>query len=270
MVTHDSYRVQPGASFSLEAIDPDDTGDIRDKAKAKSLLQAERKRIAALQERLYAEARQSLLVILQATDTGGKDGTIRHVFKGVNPQGVRVWSFREPSAEELAHDFLWRYHQRTPPAGFITIFNRSHYEEVLVVRVKGLVPASAWTPRYGAINDFERMLTANGTRILKFFLHISPDEQRRRLQARLDNPDKRWKFSPGDLQDRELWDDYQRAYEDAIARCSTPWAPWHVVPANHKWYRNLVVARTVADTLEAMAPAFPAPADLPETLTIPS
>ena len=269
MITSDPYRVQPGIPFALDDIDPNDTGNVAFREEGRALLAAERQRIIALQERLYAEARQSLLVILQATDTGGKDGTIKNVFKGVNPQGCRVWSFREPSAEELAHDFLWRYHQKTPGAGMITVFNRSHYEEVLVVRVKELVPREVWETRYDMINDFERMLAANGTRILKFYLHISREEQKERLQARLDNPEKRWKFSVGDLADRERWDDYQAAFQDAITRCSTPAAPWHVIPANHKWYRNLVVARTIADTLEEMDPQFPPPPDGLDTVRIP-
>ncbi len=258
-MTTERYRVPPDRPFSLQDIDPNDTGGIATKDEGKPLLAAERDRIRMLQERLYAEDRQSLLIILQATDTGGKDGTIKHVFRGVNPQGCRVWSFKEPSHDELAHDFLWRYHQKTPARGMMTIFNRSHYEEVLVVRVKQLVPEAVWCQRYDAINDFERMLTANGTRVIKFYLHISRDEQKRRLQARLDNPDKRWKFAIGDLDDRRRWDDYQRAFEDAITRCSTPDAPWYVIPANHKWYRNLAVARIIADTLEEMNPQFPPP-----------
>lgn len=269
MITIDTYRVQPNAPFALGAVDPEDTGGIASRDEGKALLAAERKRIQALQERLYAESRQSLLVILQATDTGGKDGTIKNVFRGVNPQGCRVWSFREPSAEELAHDFLWRYHQRTPAKGMITVFNRSHYEEVLVVRVKGLVPEDVWERRYDAINDFERMLTTSGTRILKFYLHISRDEQARRLQARLDDPEKHWKFSIGDLDDRKRWDDYQRAFEDAIVRCTTLEAPWHVIPANHKWYRNLVVARTIADSLEEMDPQYPPSEDNLDKVKIP-
>ena len=259
----DTYRVHPKSSISLADIDPDDTGDVATKEEGKALLKVERKRIRDLQERLFAERRQSLLVILQATDTGGKDGTIKDVFKGVNPQGCRVWPFKEPTPEELDHDFLWRYHEKTPRDGLITIFNRSHYEDVLVVRVKDLVPKAVWSRRYDAINDFERMLTANGTRILKFYLHISKEEQRKRLQARLDDPEKHWKFSVGDLDDRARWTAYQRAFEDAINCCTTAEAPWYVIPANHKWYRNLAIARIVAGTLDEMDPQFPEPeADL--------
>jgi PPK2 family polyphosphate:nucleotide phosphotransferase len=191
-------------------------------------------------------------------DTGGKDGTIKGVFQGVNPQGCQVWSFKAPSNEEAAHDFLWRYHQKAPPKGMIHIFNRSHYEDVLIVRVKDLVPEPVWRPRYEAINQFEYALTSDGVTVLKFFLHISRDEQKRRLESRLADPDKRWKFSSNDLKERAYWDDYQAAFEDAVNECSTDYAPWYVVPANKKWYRNLVVARTIADTLEAMNPKFPA------------
>lgn len=250
-------RVDGTASIDLQTIDPNDTGHFTDKANARELLKLERKRISAVQERLFAEDRQSLLVVLQATDTGGKDGTIRNVFKGVNPQGCRVWSFGVPTDEELAHDALWRYHQRTPARGMIEVFNRSQYEEVLVVRVKELVDEATWMRRYDEINDFERLLASNGTRILKFYLHISKDEQKERLQSRLDEPEKHWKFRAGDLDDRARWDDYQVAFEDAINRCATPHAPWFVVPANRKWYRNLVVAKTIADALEDMNPQFP-------------
>lgn len=265
----DRYRVSPGKSFSLSDRDPDDRADVESKDVAEALLKLERKRIIGLQERLYAEARQSLLIILQATDTGGKDGTIKHVFKGVNQQGCQVRAFKEPTDIELEHDFLWRYHQQTPRDGYITIFNRSHYEDVLVVRVKNLVQKDVWKQRYEQINTFEKTLSENGTRIVKFFLHISKDEQKERLQARLDDPEKHWKFSKGDLVDRELWDDYQRAYQDAIAKCSTDVAPWYVIPANHKWFRNLAVARIVADTLEEMNPQFPKPEAGLEDIVIP-
>ena len=248
--------VEPGQGFDLAQVDPDDTGGF-EKAAAKEALKAERARIRALQERLYAEHRRSLLVVLQAIDTGGKDGTIRNVFEGVNPQGCRVWSFKVPSAEELDHDFLWRYHAKAPGRGMIGVFNRSHYEDVLVVRVKHLVPEEVWRGRYALINDFERLLTESGTTLLKVFLHISKDEQKARLEARIADPDKHWKFDPADLVEREAWDAYKAAFDDALARCSTPYAPWHVVPANRKWYRNLAVARTLADTLEAMDPRFP-------------
>ncbi len=254
-----SYRVAPGQKLELSNWDPNDTGDIADKSEARQLLKIERKRIVALQERLFAEAQQSLLVILQATDTGGKDGTIKHVLKGVNQQGCRVRAFKVPNSVELAHDFLWRYHQHTPRDGYMMVFNRSHYEDVIVVRVKNLVEEEVWSKRYEQINDFERMLTANNTRVLKFYLHISKDEQKERLQARLDDPEKHWKFSTRDLAERARWDAYQVAFHDAIAKCSTDYAPWYVVPANNKWYRNLVVARVIANTLEEMNPQFPPP-----------
>jgi PPK2 family polyphosphate:nucleotide phosphotransferase len=253
------YLVKPGSHFSLAKIDPDDTGVWADKAMAKAALKIVRGRIDALQERLYAERTQSLLIILQATDTGGKDGTIKGVFKGVNPQGVRVRGFQQPSEEELEHDFLWRIHKHVPGRGVITVFNRSHYEDVLVVRVKKLVPKLVWSARYDTINNFERLLSENGTRILKFYLHISKDEQKERLQARLDDPDKIWKFNSGDLADRALWDDYQLAFRDAIVKCTTDVAPWYVIPANHKWARDIAIAEIVASTLEEMNPQFPAP-----------
>jgi PPK2 family polyphosphate:nucleotide phosphotransferase len=251
------YRVGPGNRTSLAAIDPDETEHYRKKKDVVKELEKQRRRIQDLQGRLYAENEQGLLIVLQAMDTGGKDGTIKHVFGGVNPQGCRVSSFKTPSAEEANHDFLWRYHKSAPAKGRIGIFNRSHYEDVLVVRVKNLVPEEVWRERYELINDFERGLTTNGITVLKFFLHISKDEQKKRLQSRLDNPDKRWKFSSNDIKERALWEAYQQAFEDALDNCSTEHAPWYVVPANKKWYRNLIVARTIADTLEAMDPRYP-------------
>ena len=264
-----SYRVGPGEGVSLAAIDPDETEHYGKKKDVAKELEKQRRRITDLQERLYAENEQGLLIVLQAMDTGGKDGTIKHVFSGVNPQGCRVSSFKTPSAEERNHDFLWRYHKSTPARGRIGIFNRSHYEDVLVVRVKGLVDEEIWRRRYGQINDFERNLSREGITVLKFFLHISKDEQKRRLQRRLDRPDKRWKFSSADIKERAFWDDYQRAFEDALSDCSTEHAPWYVVPANKKWYRNLVVARTIADTLAAMDPRFPPAEEGLESVTIP-
>src|SRR5919112_1192283 len=263
------YRVEPGEPARLAERDPDETERYERKKDVAEELAAARKRIAELQARLYAEHRRSVLIVLQAMDTGGKDGTIKGVFQGVNPQGCQVWSFKAPSAEERDHDFLWRYHQRVPPAGMIHVFNRSQYEDVLVVRVKSLVPEAVWRPRYDAINDFERQLTASGVTLVKFFLHISRDEQRRRLQARLDDPNKHWKFSSNDLAERARWEDYQLAFDEALTRCSTPYAPWYVVPANTKWFRNLVVARTIADTLAAMDPRFPAPEAGLDSVTIP-
>jgi len=251
------YRVEPGETVKLADIDPNDTGPYRAKDQVQEELDHQRDRIQDLQERLYAEHKQSLLIVLQAMDTGGKDGTISHVFEGVNPQGCQVWSFKVPSIEELAHDFIWRCHEKAPPRGMITIFNRSHYEDVLVVRVKSLVPEAIWRERYDQINQFERTLARNDTTIIKFFLYISRDEQKRRLESRLEDPTKHWKFASNDVKERAYWDDYMQAYEDAIGKCSTAYAPWYVVPANKKWFRNLTVARTIADTLEAMNPQFP-------------
>ncbi len=214
-------------------------------------------RLVEMQERLYASSKQALLIILQGMDTSGKDGAVKHVFDVVNPNGIRIANFKAPSLDELAHDFLWRVHREVPPKGMIGIFNRSHYEDVLVVRVNGIVPESVWKARYEQINQFEKLLNDTGTRVLKFYLHISKDEQKERLQARLDDPTKHSKFNTGDLKVREQWDDYMSAYEDVLSRCSTTHAPWHIVPANKKWYRNLVITRTVVETLESMDLKFP-------------
>lgn len=261
------YRVKPGEPIRLTDIDPDTSEHYESKKDVEKELDKQRQRLQKLQERLYAENQHSLLVVLQATDTGGKDGTIRHVFSGINPQGCRVWSFKTPSDEDASHDFLWRYHQRTPQRGMITIFNRSHYEDVLIVRVKNLVSEEIWRKRYHAINEFESMLTLNKITVIKFFLHISKDEQKKRLESRLEDPDKHWKFSKNDIKERLLWDDYQTAFEDAINNCSTQHTPWYIVPANKKWYRNLIVARTIADTLEAINPQYPpAEAGLEDTV----
>lgn len=263
------YRVHPGEQLKLAEIDPDACEHYKKKKDIEQELEKQRDRLSKLQERLYAESKRSLLIVLQAMDTGGKDGTIKHVVQGINPQGCRVWSFKKPSDEELSHDFLWRYHQRTPQRGMITIFNRSHYEDVLIVRVQQLVPEDVWRKRYHVINEFEQMLSLNNIAVIKFFLHISKDEQKRRLESRLQNPDKLWKFSSNDVEQRQLWDDYQKAYEDAINNCSTAYAPWYIVPANTKWYRNLVIARAIADTLEAMNPQYPAVEQGLENITIP-
>lgn len=268
-LSYPRYQVRPGQPISLANIDPNICEHYEKKKDVEKELEDQRQRLVNLQERLYAENKRSLLIVLQAMDTGGKDGTIKHVFSGINPQGCQVWSFKKPSDEELSHDFLWRYHHRAPRRGMIAIFNRSHYEDVLVVRVKELVPEEVWRMRYHVINEFEQMLTLNNTTVIKFFLHISKEEQKQRLQKRLDNPDKHWKFSSNDIKERLFWDDYQKAYEDAINNCSTTYAPWYVVPANHKWYRNLVIARTIADTLEGMNPQYPsAELDL-ENIVIP-
>ncbi len=213
--------------------------------------------LESLQRVFYADARHAMLIVLQARDSGGKDGTIRKVFGAFNPQGCAVTSFKAPTPLELEHDFLWRVHQKVPAHGMIGVFNRSHYEDVLVTRVRELVPKKVWSKRYDHINDFERMLADNGTVIVKFFLHISRDEQRRRLESRLENPEKNWKFRSGDLEDRALWDGYTRAYKDALSRCSTPWAPWYVVPADDKPARNYLVARTVVETLRDVKAAYP-------------
>ncbi len=207
--------------------------------------------------RLYAENRRAVLLVLQGMDTAGKDGTIRTVMTGINPQSCQIVPFKQPSHEELDHDFLWRIHKEVPRRGNIGIFNRSHYEDVLVVRVHNLVPESQWRKRYQQINDFESLLVEGHITILKCFLHISKEEQRERLQARLDNPQKRWKFSRGDLSERKRWGDYQQAYEEALTRCNTAHAPWHIIPSDRKWYRNLVVSQILRDTLEEMAPEFP-------------
>lgn len=252
------YVISPkaGSKIDLQQYDPDyhETFDEND---AEAQLIKFKTKIEGLQEKLYAEGKQSLLIVFQAMDTGGKDGVIGKVFESVNPQGVRVVAFKAPTPEELAHDFLWRVHQNTPPRGYIGVFNRSHYEDVLVVRVNNLVPKPVWKTRYEYINQFEQLLTANGTRILKFYLHISKDEQKQRLMARLEDPKKQWKFSMGDLPVREQWDDYMKAYEALLERCNTDYAPWYIVPANHKWYRDLVVAKTIAAALEEMDPQFP-------------
>jgi PPK2 family polyphosphate:nucleotide phosphotransferase len=256
------YRVEPGSLIDLSQWDPDDESsfDIK-KDEADEVLEKLNRQLESLQELLYAEHKQKVLIVLQAMDTGGKDGTIRHVFEGVNPQGVRVAAFKVPTPEEMDHDYLWRIHKQTPAKGEIVIFNRSHYEDVLVVRVHELVPEEVWSRRYAQINHFEQMLAQEGTTILKFYLHIDKDEQKQRLQDRLDEADKRWKFNPGDLKERKLWDDYMRAYQDVLSKTSTPWAPWYIVPANHKWYRNLVIATTLVETLKGLDMHYPQPAE---------
>lgn len=256
----DRYRVTPGSTVDLADHDPRETGDFdggKDEGEARHAeLNA---RLEELQERLWADGRHKVLVVLQAMDTGGKDGTIRHVFEHVNPLGVRVASFKKPSEDELAHDYLWRVHRHTPGDGELVVFNRSHYEDVLVVRVHDLVPEQRWARRYRHIVEWERLLADEGTTIVKFFLHISKEEQAERLQARLDEPDKRWKFASGDLAERERWDDYVAAYEAALSRTSTDHAPWYVVPADRKWYRDLVVSQVLVDTLEGLDLAYPEP-----------
>ena len=256
----DCYKVQPGTEIDLKAWDPRDDGAFDgDKEAGKQVLKMLGKRLADLKELLYAESKRKILLVLQAMDTGGKDGTIRKVLGRVNPQGVNVANFKRPTPRELAHDYLWRVHPHTPAKGEIAVFNRSHYEDVLVVRVHNLVDPEVWQRRYDHINAFERMLADEGTTILKFYLHISKEEQRERLQARLDKPHKRWKFDPGDLDERKLWDAYRLAYETMLSRTSTEWAPWYIIPADRKWYRNLVIATTLVQTLQGFHMEYPQP-----------
>jgi PPK2 family polyphosphate:nucleotide phosphotransferase len=256
----DDYLVPPGRKLDLSEVDPDDTHLVPGgKTEARAKNAAIQKRLANLQELLYAGHESKLLIVLQGMDTSGKDGTIRHVMAGFNPVGTRVVSFKKPSSEELDHDYLWRVHRQTPGSGEVVVFNRSHYEDVLIVRVHGLVPKSIWQKRHDHINAFEQMLHDEGTVILKFFLHISKEEQRARLQSRIEDPTKRWKFQHSDVEERRLWKDYQRAYEDALSKTSTEWAPWYVVPANQKWYRNYVVGSTIVEALERLHLKYPEP-----------
>ena len=256
------YMVEPGTIVDLNKWDPNDKSVYPiTKNEGKKQLANLTLKLEELQELLYAQHKHKVLIVLQAMDTGGKDGTIRHVFEGVNPSGVRVASFKVPTNQELDHDYLWRVHKQTPAKGEIVIFNRSHYEDVLVVRVHKLVPKSIWSKRFAQINDFERMLVEEGTKILKFFLHIDKNEQKSRLQARLDTPNKQWKFSAGDLAERELWPEYLEAYQDAISSTSSEWAPWYIVPANRKWYRNLVIANIIIQTLTNLKMEYPKPTE---------
>ncbi len=249
--------VRPGTKVRLKHRDPDDTFG---KKRNDNVLLKTLDRLRELQYLLYADRRHALLIVLQALDAGGKDGTIRHVMSGVNPQGCQVTSFKTPTPEELAHDFLWRVHKAVPSRGNIGIFNRSHYEDVLVVRVHGLVSKEVWHKRYRQINEFEQTLTENGVTILKFFLHIGKDEQKKRIEARIQDPTRNWKLAPSDLAERQHWDDYVEAYEDALHRCSTEWAPWYIIPSNKKWFRNYLVAELVVRALDRMHLKFPPPA----------
>jgi PPK2 family polyphosphate:nucleotide phosphotransferase len=265
----ESYRVTPRKRFRIASCDPADTGGLDiSKKKASALLAEGVEKLAELQTKLYAQDCWSLLLVFQAMDAAGKDSTIKYVMSGINPQGCQVVAFKAPSSQELDHDFLWRCARELPERGRIGIFNRSHYEEVLVVRVHpnilagqhlppALVRKSPWKERYHSINEFERHLARNGTRIVKFFLNVSKEEQRKRFEERLDVPEKNWKFAMGDVLERRLWDDYMRAYEDAITATSTEWAPWYVVPADHKWFTRLVVAQVVVSTLESLSLKFP-------------
>lgn len=255
----DKYLVKRGEELNLDQWDPNDKSWFPiSKKEGKERLKELNKELEHLQELLYAEGKHKVLIVLQALDTGGKDGTIRHVFEGVNPQGVKVAGFKVPTEKELAHDYLWRVHKHTPGSGEIVIFNRSHYEDVLVVRVHNLVPKEVWSRRYEHIRAFEKLLADEGTTILKFYLHIDREEQKERLQDRVDEPDKNWKFSRGDLKERALWDLYQLAYQDALMKTSTEYAPWYIIPANRKWYRNLLISTIIINTLKNLKMAYPA------------
>jgi PPK2 family polyphosphate:nucleotide phosphotransferase len=253
------FRVEPGAKINLEKIDADFKPKGLDRDEAEERFRELADELRDLQHLLYAENRRSLLVVLQGRDAAGKDGTIRHVFGPMNPQGTRVTSFKVPSKEEQAHDFLWRCHRATPKRGTVGIFNRSHYEDVLVVRVHDLVPKKIWSKRFDHINAFERLLSDKGTVVLKFYLHIDRDEQLDRFKKRMDNPKKNWKISDADYSERPYWDAYTEAFEDALSKCSTDIAPWFVVPANRKWARNLVIAEIVADAMKGLDMRFPEP-----------
>jgi PPK2 family polyphosphate:nucleotide phosphotransferase len=253
------FRVKAGGKIRLKDYDPEICGGYCNKADAETDLEKNVQRLGKLEYLLFADGSRALLVVLQALDAGGKDGTIRHVMTGLNPQNCKVTPFKVPTAEDLKHDFLWRIHKAVPGRGEIGIFNRSHYEDVLVVRVHKLVPKEVWSTRYEQINAFEKMLTDNHVTILKFFLHISKDEQKRRFQARIDDPDRHWKISEADFKERNYWNDYTEAYEEAISKCSTDDAPWFIIPSNKKWFRNLAVSKIIIETMEAMKLKFPPP-----------
>lgn len=261
--------VKMGSKINLKDFDPDNhSGFSGDKQEAAEQVAKLNQELEGLQELLYAQRKHKILIVLQGMDTSGKDGVIRHVMDGVNPQGVKVASFKVPTPEELDHDYLWRVHRVTPGRGEIVIFNRSHYEDVLVVRVHNLVPEEVWSRRYAQINEFERLLAEEGTLIYKFFLHISKDEQKQRLQARLDDPSKHWKFSLGDLKERAIWQDYMQAYEAVLSQTSTDWAPWYIIPANRKWYRDLMISEVLVDALKKLKMSYPAPAEDLSTVVI--
>jgi PPK2 family polyphosphate:nucleotide phosphotransferase len=255
----DTHRFQVGLDTQLSKMSTRGKDFHKSRSDAEAEFLALQDELIQLQARLYAEGRRSLLVVLQAMDAGGKDSTIRRIFSGVNPQGVRVTSFKEPSKRELSHDFLWRIHREVPPAGMIGIFNRSHYEDVLVTRVENLVPEDVWRLRYDHINSFERLLVDSDVTILKFMLHISKAEQQERFEERLTHPEKHWKFSPQDIVKRRHWESYMEAYDDVLAHCSTEWAPWYVIPADQKWYRNLAISRVIVQTLRELDPQYPPP-----------
>jgi PPK2 family polyphosphate:nucleotide phosphotransferase len=253
------FHVRPGSTLHLAAIDPAFSDPKESKKSAEGEIRNYAERLRALQTLVYAEGKRSVLICLQGLDAAGKDGTINHVLGAMNPQGTRVHGFKVPSAEEASHDFLWRVHRQAPAVGEVVVFNRSHYEDVLVVRVHELVPKEVWSRRYDLINDFERNLAAAGTHILKFYLHISEAEQLERFKKRIDDPARRWKISEADYTERNLWPRYIRAYEDAMSKTSTPHAPWYVIPADHKWFRNLAVSRIVVESLEALGMKLPQP-----------
>jgi PPK2 family polyphosphate:nucleotide phosphotransferase len=265
----EQFRVAPGTKVELSKWPTNTTSGFEGgKAASADVLSELNARLGELQQMLYAEGRHKVLVVLQGMDTSGKDGTIKHVFRTINPLGVKVANFKRPNDVELAHDYLWRIHEHTPRAGRIVIFNRSHYEDVLVVRVHDVVPEQVWRQRYEHIRGFESMLADEGTVVVKFFLHISKDEQRERLQERLDNPAKHWKFEHGDISERAHWDDYTAAYQDAIAETSTEKAPWYVVPSDRKWYRNLVVSQVLINALQDLDMQYPEPIDGIEDIRI--
>jgi PPK2 family polyphosphate:nucleotide phosphotransferase len=254
------YKVEPGSKVKLSGWDPNDTGEFEGgKKEGRVEIEKLNQKLEALQELLFAEHKHKVLIILQGMDTSGKDGAIRHVFEGVNPQGTRVANFKQPSVEELDHDYLWRVHKQVPAKGELVIFNSSHYEDVLVVRVHKLVSQEVWQERFDQINAFEKVLAETGTTILKFYLHIDSDEQKERLQARLDDQTKHWKFRRGDLEERKLWPDYMQAYEDVLSKTSTEYAPWFIVPANRKWYRDLVISNILIQMLEDLKMKYPEP-----------
>ncbi len=253
------FRIKPGGKVKLADIDSAFTGHHSSHKEAADEIEHYRQKLWELQELLYADRRRSLLICLQGMDAGGKDGTINHVLGAMNPQGCRVVGFKQPSAEELSHDFLWRIHREAPTRGEIVVFNRSHYEDVLIARVHNLVPKEVWSRRYDAINGFEKELADSGVHIIKFYLHISRKEQLKRFRDRLDNPARRWKISDADYKERPFWDDYMKAYEEALSRCSTGQAPWYIIPSDHKWFRNLAVGNIVVEHLKALKMSFPSP-----------
>ena len=253
------FLIKPGSRVRLKDFDPQFSAKHESKKSSHKIVCKLQQQMDALQFQLYAEQKRSLLIILQAPDAGGKDGVVRHVLASMNPQGCRVVGFKQPSSEEIAHDFLWRVEHQTPRRGEVVVFNRSHYEDVLIVRVHDLVPKEVWSGRYAQINDFERRLVANGTHILKFFLHISKEEQLERFKDRLDDPARHWKISEADYSERKCWDAYESAYEDALSKCSTDGAPWFVIPSDHKWFRNLAISKIIVETMENLGIRVPDP-----------